>query len=45
MGTSGFAKFWTTDSCPGSAKAVSGQRPFEVVSLADSIAAIVTEPI
>ncbi|KAJ6306737.1 hypothetical protein OIU78_021950 [Salix suchowensis] len=33
-----FAYFWITDSCPHTVKAISNKRPFEVLSLAGSIA-------
>ncbi|XP_009773013.1 ribose-phosphate pyrophosphokinase 4 isoform X1 [Nicotiana tabacum] len=33
-----FTYFWTTDSCPHTVKAVANQAPFEVISLAGSIA-------
>ncbi|CAI0461314.1 unnamed protein product [Linum tenue] len=33
-----FAYFWITDSCPGTVKAVASKTPFEVLSLAGSIA-------
>uniref|UniRef100_A0A7N0ZXR7 ribose-phosphate diphosphokinase n=1 Tax=Kalanchoe fedtschenkoi TaxID=63787 RepID=A0A7N0ZXR7_KALFE len=35
---SGFANFWITDSCPLTEKAVMNQSPFEILSLAPSIA-------
>lgn len=35
----GFAYFWITDSCPLTVKEVMGKSPFEVLSLAGSIAA------
>jgi ribose-phosphate pyrophosphokinase len=34
--------FWITDSCPASAKAVAGRRPFEVLSLGPAIARVIT---
>ena len=34
----GFAHFWVTDSCPTVAAHVSGEAPFEVLSLAGRIA-------
>ncbi|CAN0913934.1 Ribose-phosphate pyrophosphokinase 4 [Linum grandiflorum] len=34
-----FDYFWITDSCPGTVKAVANKAPFEVLSLAGSIAA------
>ncbi|KAG6776274.1 hypothetical protein POTOM_019780 [Populus tomentosa] len=33
-----FAYFWITDSCPHTVKAIANKRPFEVLSLAGSIA-------
>ncbi|PIA41424.1 hypothetical protein AQUCO_02200085v1 [Aquilegia coerulea] len=33
-----FAYFWITDSCPATAKAIANKAPFEVISLAGSIA-------
>lgn len=33
-----FAYFWITDSCPVTVKALANQAPFEVLSLAGSIA-------
>ncbi|KAJ8626855.1 hypothetical protein MRB53_020162 [Persea americana] len=33
-----FAYFWITDSCPRTVKAIAGKAPFEVLSLAGSIA-------
>ena len=39
---SGFSHIWITDSCPLTAKVVIGQAPFEVLSLAPSIAQIIT---
>ncbi|PHU04213.1 Ribose-phosphate pyrophosphokinase 4 [Capsicum chinense] len=33
-----FAYFWTTDSCPHTVKAIANKAPFEVISLAGSIA-------
>ena len=38
-GLTEFRYFWITDSCPATAAAVSGVRPFEVLSLAAPIAA------
>lgn len=39
-GTSdGFQHFWITDSCPQTVDAVEGLAPFEVISLATTIAA------
>eukprot|EP00250_Pteridium_aquilinum_P033910 c6627_g1_i2 orf=65-1345(+) len=38
-GQQGFAYFWITDSCPLTVKEVIGRAPFEVLSLAGSIAA------
>nr|GMD19510.1 ribose-phosphate pyrophosphokinase 4-like [Ipomoea batatas] len=35
----GMAYFWITDSCPSTVRAVKGKQPFEVLSLAASIAA------
>lgn len=35
----GFSHFWITDSCPQTVKAVMGKPPFEILSLAGSIAA------
>ena len=35
----GFKYFWITDSCPRTVSMVKGQQPFEVLSLADPIAA------
>lgn len=35
---SAFAYFWITDSCPLTVKAIANKRPFEVLSLAGSIA-------
>lgn len=37
--TAAFRYFWITDSCPATAAAVAGVRPFEVLSLAEPIAA------
>ncbi|XP_021300633.1 ribose-phosphate pyrophosphokinase 4-like [Herrania umbratica] len=34
----GFAFFWITDSCPHTVKAIGNRAPFEVLSLAGSIA-------
>ncbi|KAE8678472.1 Ribose-phosphate pyrophosphokinase 3 [Hibiscus syriacus] len=34
----GFAYFWMTDSCPHTVKAIENRAPFEVLSLAESIA-------
>ncbi|GMI86780.1 phosphoribosyl diphosphate synthase 4 [Hibiscus trionum] len=34
----GFAYFWITDSCPNTVKAIENRAPFEVLSLAGSIA-------
>ncbi|KAK4787152.1 hypothetical protein SAY86_010985 [Trapa natans] len=34
----GFAHFWITDSCPLTVKAIEGKSPFEILSLAGSIA-------
>ena len=34
----GFAHFWLTDSCASTVKDVRGVQPFEVLSLAGSIA-------
>ncbi|MBI2056218.1 MAG: ribose-phosphate pyrophosphokinase-like domain-containing protein [Candidatus Sungbacteria bacterium] len=39
----GFKHIWITDSCPESAGAVRGQKPFEVLSLASLIAHAITE--
>lgn len=36
---SGFRYFWLTDSCPQTTRAVEGRKPFEVLSLAEPIAA------
>jgi hypothetical protein len=33
-----FAYFWITDSCPQTVKSINQQPPFEVLSLASSIA-------
>ncbi|KAL5731934.1 ribose phosphate diphosphokinase subunit prs4 [Ranunculus cassubicifolius] len=33
-----FTYFWITDSCPQTAKAIENKSPFEVISLAGSIA-------
>ncbi|MCD7469949.1 ribose phosphate diphosphokinase subunit prs4 [Datura stramonium] len=33
-----FTYFWTTDSCPHTVKAIANKAPFEVISLAGSIA-------
>lgn len=38
-GTSGFAHFWITDSCPQTVPHVENRAPFEVLSLATSVAA------
>jgi len=38
-----FQKVWITDSCPLVAAAVKGQGPFEVISLAESIAHVVVD--
>ena len=38
-GLTAFRYFWITDSCPATAAAVAGVRPFEVLSLAAPIAA------
>ena len=35
----GFSYFWITDSCPQTVKDVKGKAPFEILSLAGSIAA------
>jgi hypothetical protein len=35
----GFARFWITDSCPQTVRAVKGRAPFEILSLAGPIAA------
>ena len=35
----GFKYFWITDSCPRTVSKVKGQAPFEIISLADPIAA------
>ena len=35
----GFQHFWITDSCPQTVEAVQGQAPFEIISLAGTIAA------
>ena len=37
-GGQGFYKFFLTDSCPGTAEAVRGTEPFEILSLARPIA-------
>jgi len=37
--TSGFAHFWTTDSCPQNVQALDQRAPFEVLSLAESLGA------
>ncbi|KAK4266180.1 hypothetical protein QN277_027140 [Acacia crassicarpa] len=37
-GTNAFTYFWITDSCPLTVKAISNKAPFEVLSLAGSIA-------
>jgi hypothetical protein len=34
----GFAHFWLTDSCASTVREVKGVKPFEVLSLAGSIA-------
>lgn len=39
----GFEHIWITDSCPKSAEAVQGQKPFEVLSLAGLIARAIRE--
>jgi len=39
-GTPGaFTHFWITDSCPRTVAAVGGQAPFQIISLAEPIAA------
>ena len=35
----GFKYFWITDSCPRTVSMVKDQQPFEILSLADPIAA------
>ena len=35
----GFQKFWISDSCPQTVKDIAGIAPFEIVSLASTIAA------
>ena len=35
----GFENFWITDSCPQTVDAVQGVAPFQIISLADTIAA------
>lgn len=42
-GSGGFACFWMTDSCPNSAERVRDAAPFEVLSLAASIAEVITD--
>lgn len=39
----GFEKVWITDSCPHTARKVAGLEPFEVLTLADSIARVITD--
>jgi len=39
----GFEKIWITDSCPMQAAVVNTVKPFEVISLAESIAHVVTD--
>ena len=39
-----FSYFWMTDSCPGTAQEIAGIEPFEVLSLADDIAAKIAVP-
>ena len=38
-GATDFKHFWITDSCPKTGRAVANQAPFEVISLAEPIAA------
>ena len=38
-GETDFKHFWITDSCPKTVQAVANQAPFEVISLAEPIAA------
>lgn len=38
-GGTDFKHFWITDSCPKTVQAVANQAPFEVISLAEPIAA------
>ena len=38
-GATDFKHFWITDSCPKTVQAVANQAPFEVISLAEPIAA------
>ena len=35
--TSGFTHFWMTDSCPQTVAAIGDRKPFEVISLSQSI--------
>lgn len=39
----GFHRFWLTDSCPKTAEAVDGNGPFEVLSLAETLADLLTK--
>jgi ribose-phosphate pyrophosphokinase len=41
----GFAHFWVTDSCPRTAAQLEGRPPFEILSLAEALAALVREEI
>ena len=36
--SSGFTHFWMTDSCPQTVAAIGDRKPFEVLSLSQSIA-------
>lgn len=45
VGQSVFKNFWITDSCPTTAEAVNGLAPFEVISLAPSIAELFKQSI
>jgi phosphoribosylpyrophosphate synthetase len=38
----GFRRFWITDSCPRTMRSVNGVKPFEILTLAESLAQIVT---
>jgi phosphoribosylpyrophosphate synthetase len=40
-----FNKFWVTDSCPETIEAIEGKEPFEVISLASSIAELFSQRI
>jgi len=39
----GFARVWTTDSCPKTAAVIAGRSPFQVISLDDSIARVLVD--